>query len=181
MSSLGWRKRRCKRGHLRSPENLNKKARCIKCLHISDAKSRKKNRDRRRKYNEQWRKQHPGSNQTPERRKWFKQYRSTHLAERRAHEANRRAMLYSAGRWTAKEWCALLNFYGHMCLRCGYSERELINCGLKLVPDHVRPLVKGGRNTIENLQPLCHGQNGCNNVKGTRWVDYRSGNPVEFF
>ncbi len=42
----------------------------------------------------------------------------------------------------------------------------------KLVPDQIIPVVEGGLNHITNLQPLCHGRNGCNNKKGAKYFDF---------
>jgi hypothetical protein len=55
----------------------------------------------------------------------------------------------------------------------------LASLGLKLVPDHVLPLSKGGTSFILNIQPLCHAYAagtpaGCNNLKGAQFIDYRT-------
>jgi 5-methylcytosine-specific restriction endonuclease McrA len=39
-----------------------------------------------------------------------------------------------------------------------------------LTPDHVVPLIRGGRNDIANIQPLCFD---CNRQKHTDIADYR--------
>lgn len=92
----------------------------------------------------------------------------------RARRHTRRARLRGAeGSWTATEWNALLNKYGHRCLACGLGEVQLRCLRRKLVPDHVRAIADGGRNDIGNLQPLCHGRAGCNNHKGRKHIDYR--------
>jgi hypothetical protein len=69
--------------------------------------------------------------------------------------------------------------HGHRCLACGKHERTLRKIGRVLAPDHVVPLrwrgseLRGSRGLISNVQPLCHGLGGCNNVKGCTIVDYR--------
>jgi hypothetical protein len=75
----------------------------------------------------------------------------------------------AGGRFTVKQFKAL----GNVCLCCGRHETELAMLGLKLVPDHVIPVSKGGTNDISNIQPLCHGKDGCNNHKGAKFIDYR--------
>ena len=52
--------------------------------------------------------------------------------------------------------------YGKKCLCCG-SEK---NISL----DHIVPIKKGGKNTLDNLQPLCKS---CNSKKGVKVIDYR--------
>ena len=59
----------------------------------------------------------------------------------------RRALkLGNGGVYTAQEWRELCAHYNHTCLRCGKTEPEI-----KLTPDHVIPLSKGGRNDIANM------------------------------
>lgn len=102
-------------------------------------------------------------------RAWAKE----HPDKRLTHDRRRRARVAQAsGTFNTEQFRAL----GDVCLCCKRSENELILLGLRLVPDHVIPLVKGGSNYISNIQPLCHGRNGCNNHKGTKIVDYRSSN-----
>lgn len=65
--------------------------------------------------------------------------------------------------FTAREWLDLISSYNHTCLRCGCN-----NCELEA--DHIKPLSKGGSNSIDNIQPLCAK---CNNWKATQEIDYR--------
>jgi 5-methylcytosine-specific restriction endonuclease McrA len=71
---------------------------------------------------------------------------------------------YAGPHFTAREWLALLERYGGICLACGASEG--------LTVDHVIPLCLGGSNTIANVQPLC---DTCNNLKEAAVLDYRPG------
>ena len=57
--------------------------------------------------------------------------------------------------------------YEYTCLACRLQEPEI-----KLVPDHVVPIARGGANDIDNIQPLCES---CNKRKGAKTVDYRDG------
>ncbi len=52
--------------------------------------------------------------------------------------------------------------HGEICLCCG-SDKDI-------ALDHIIPITKGGKNKIENLQPLCKS---CNSKKGTKIKDYR--------
>ena len=75
--------------------------------------------------------------------------------------------------FTEKQWLELKAFYGNRCLGCGRNEEQLLSEGLKLVPDHVKALINGGSDSIDNIQPLCNGNDGCNNHKGQQYIDYR--------
>ncbi len=80
---------------------------------------------------------------------------------RRAHEKG------AEGSYTGNEWRELCRLYNHTCLACGRREPNI-----KLTPDHVIPLSKGGNNYITNIQPLCYS---CNSGKGNRTaIDYRN-------
>lgn len=67
------------------------------------------------------------------------------------------------GSFTSDEWSNLCKKYDSTCLRCGSQD--------KMTVDHVVPLVKGGTNYIENIQPLCRS---CNASKGAKVRDYRT-------
>jgi 5-methylcytosine-specific restriction endonuclease McrA len=77
----------------------------------------------------------------------------------------RRGRILGRGVFTRQEWEALKAKYNYTCLCCNKREPEI-----KLTPDHVIPLSRGGMNTIDNIQPLCRK---CNNVKSARIKDYR--------
>lgn len=82
---------------------------------------------------------------------------------RRLDEQIRRARLARVGgKVTKAEWLAMLERYGHKCLKCGSTER--------LTMDHVLPISRGGPNTIDNIQPLCLS---CNSSKFDKHIDYR--------
>lgn len=94
-------------------------------------------------------------------RVWRDQRRDVYHASQHAARARKRN---APGNYTAEQWQALCAYYGHRCLACGV--------GSPLSVDHVIPLVRGGANGIDNLQPLCRP---CNVRKGRRIIDYRGG------
>jgi 5-methylcytosine-specific restriction endonuclease McrA len=81
--------------------------------------------------------------------------------------AHRRRVLVSLSpdHWTPEQWETLKEACGRRCLCCGRGEPEV-----KLTPDHVIPVSRGGHNGIGNIQSLCFA---CNNKKQTRATDYR--------
>ena len=88
----------------------------------------------------------------------------------------RRRLAKQDGYFTDIQWRELLDVTGHKCLSCGVREQEAIyrfaGGGVKrgrLTPDHVIPVVKGGSDRIENIQPLCLP---CNLNKGTKTTKY---------
>jgi 5-methylcytosine-specific restriction endonuclease McrA len=104
-------------------------------------------------------------NKTPKRQAYYRAYNKTPKwqAYRRAANHKRRArVLGNGGSWKPAEFAALCAKYRQRCLRCGKRR--------KLTPDHIKPVCRGGRNTIGNLQPLCLS---CNCSKNARTIDYR--------
>jgi len=84
----------------------------------------------------------------------------------RVASKNRKALKRNAkGTFKTNERISLKDHFNYTCLMCGKSEPEI-----KLTVDHVLPLSKGGSNSIENIQPLCHS---CNSSKKARYLDFR--------
>lgn len=136
-------------------------------------KYREENKEKVNEYLRKWREENK-EKASEYSRKWYEEnkehVRKRSLAwseknpdKRRAIAHARRAREMNAeGRFTDDEFTALCESYGNKCLRCG--------CEGKLTADHVVPLVAGGTNKIDNIQPLCKS---CNSSKGTKIVDYR--------
>ena len=80
----------------------------------------------------------------------------------RQHRRERR-VLANGGLHSLGEWETLKAQYNWTCLSCKRSEPEI-----KLTKDHIIPILKGGSNNIENIQPLCRS---CNTKKGTKIVN----------
>lgn len=80
------------------------------------------------------------------------------------HRNNKRRALQrkAEGSYTKEEFETLCQHYGNICLCCGKKK--------KLTVDHIIPLSKGGKNSIDNIQPLCLT---CNKKKATKTIDYR--------
>lgn len=99
-------------------------------------------------------------------RKRYAENREEELQQARVRNSKRRArILGNGGEITKEEWGWLKEFYNFTCLCCGKREPEI-----KLTLDHVKPLAIGGKNVIQNAQPLCQP---CNSSKHNKHIDYR--------
>ena len=83
----------------------------------------------------------------------------------------RAAQLGLTEHFTDSEWESLLSMYKN-CPCCGNSFDDV-----RPTADHVLPLVRGGGNAIDNIQPLC---GKCNARKHDKHIDYRHGTPVHY-
>jgi len=88
-----------------------------------------------------------------------KQYRVTINSKRRASK------LGNGGLHTIQQWEELKKSCFYMCLCCKRVEPQV-----KLEADHIIPLLKGGSDNIENIQPLCRS---CNATKHTKTIKYK--------
>jgi 5-methylcytosine-specific restriction endonuclease McrA len=78
----------------------------------------------------------------------------------------KRARRYGArGSHSLRQWRELKARFGHRCLGCGVAEPVVV-----LTRDHVTPLIAGGRDSVDNLQPLCEA---CNGEKGCSFRELR--------
>ena len=115
----------------------------------SQKKYYQKNREKIQKINKEWR------------NKNLKRVRELHIF----YKKRRRAMKANAeGTHTLGEWKLLKKQYGYRCPCCGKKEPKI-----KLTEDHIIPLIKGGSDYIENIQPLCRS---CNSIKYTKIIKY---------
>jgi hypothetical protein len=85
---------------------------------------------------------------------------------RKKHQ-ERIARKYGAeGGHTQGDWETLKAQYNWICPCCKKSEPEI-----KLTEDHIIPLIKGGSDNIENIQPLC---GKCNSIKGAKIINFNT-------
>ncbi len=83
-----------------------------------------------------------------------------------AKDRKERIAANGGGRISQSRWKALCEKYDNRCLCCGGKGDYTT-----LVKDHVTPVVQGGSNTIDNIQPLCKK---CNNIKADKYIDFRT-------
>lgn len=65
--------------------------------------------------------------------------------------------------YSFEDWKNLKKKHNYECLGCNRKEPEI-----KLTVDHIIPISKGGKNSLDNIQPLC---GSCNSRKNnnTKW------------
>lgn len=91
-------------------------------------------------------------------------YRDKNRKRRMEYSRQRRDRVrQNGGNFTQKEWNQLCENHQFKCVKCGRND-------LKLTVDHVVPIIRGGNNTIDNIQPLCLK---CNLQKQSKVADYR--------
>lgn len=79
--------------------------------------------------------------------------------------SRRRALKRNAtGTHTEDDWENLKKEYNYICPSCFEKEPNIT-----LTEDHITPLIKGGNDNIENIQPLCRS---CNCKKNTKIIKY---------
>ena len=80
----------------------------------------------------------------------------------------KRSRVAHCGTHSEDAWQSMLAGLNHKCASCA--------CGGRLTRDHILPLVCGGTDLIENIQPLC---GSCNCRKWTKFINYLP--PLQFF
>lgn len=86
-----------------------------------------------------------------EKRRW--EYQDRRMANDAEHAKVTRAMRYD-----------VLRRDGFKCVRCGRGRED----GVKLHVDHIVPVSRGGKSTMDNLQTLCED---CNCGKGNKYLE----------
>lgn len=141
------------------PSGFGKRKCCSKSCSNINMTGRKLSEEHKRKMGENYRgEKHPnwkGGITLGENRKEY--YRKKTL-ERIARKA------CAEGSHTLGEWQTLKAQYNWTCPCCNRKEPEI-----KLTEDHIIPLIKGGSDNIENIQPLCLS---CNGRKSTKIIKF---------
>jgi 5-methylcytosine-specific restriction endonuclease McrA len=111
------------------------------------------------------------SNHKPERKiylqEWIKNHPENMKIIRKRAKAKRRGV---EGSYTLNEWENLKIQYGYSCPSCFRHEPQI-----ELHADHIIPIIKGGSNYIENIQPLCKS---CNSSKYTKIIRFNIPNEI---
>lgn len=132
---------------------------CKECEKARRKKYVSDNRDEVYRKNGDWRRRNPEKNRVRLTR-WCRNNK-----DKRIHAArNRKATIKSKNELLPGEWEAMVEACGNVCIAPGCTNSPVVK-------DHVKPLSKGGRHHISNLQPLCRS---CNGSKHTKEVDYRT-------
>lgn len=116
--------------------------------------------------------------QTEAHKKQSKSYhaRPDILNRYRVHASNRRAReMALEATLTIAQWTRCLEHFESRCAVC-HRPQGLWHF---LAADHWIPVTKGGGTTANNIAPLCHGMDGCNNSKCNRepqeWLEWKFG------
>ena len=145
------------------------RARQWRLNHLDHVKATKQtyylnNRERIANYKRRWQERHH------ERLlQYYRNHYQVHKSDYLTYMKHRRRIVRSRGPFTKYkrryEWLSMLEYFDYRCLRCQKSGTYDT-----LVVDHIRPISRGGTNTLNNIQPLC---DPCNRWKGRRIISYR--------
>jgi 5-methylcytosine-specific restriction endonuclease McrA len=143
--------------------SIDKQMKSGRCSYCKDCRNNyaEKNRGKIIENKRTWQQKNPGKVY-----QYIQRFLRKHPGKRVEYRHTRRAREMGVGEmFTAEEWQSLKEYYNYTCLCCKRREPEI-----KLSPDHVKPLARGGSNLIGNIQPLCES---CNQKKHAKHIDYR--------
>lgn len=129
---------------------------------------RKNNKEKRDEYQREYRQKNVDSIAEQKR-----EYRQNNLVKSRIAESRRRARKRNLpDTFTHDQWLECLEYFNHCCAVCERQLNDLFG-EHKAAMDHWKPLSsKECTGTVpENIVPLCHGIDGCNNSKGSKLPD----------
>ena len=86
---------------------------------------------------------------------------ATRHKNKRIYRERRRNRRRSTDGYTLSEWNEIKTFYG-CCVCCGKTT--------DISADHVIPAAIGGKDSADNIQPLCRP---CNSLKSAQHIDFR--------
>lgn len=66
--------------------------------------------------------------------------------------------------FSLEDWQQALDYFHGCCAVCGRQGKDLFG-EIQITIDHWIPMSQGGRNTPDNIIPLCYGNGGCNSTK----------------
>jgi len=137
---------------------------CKECRKIYHTHYYKNNKDKITDYNKRFNLENPEyvKKYTQDNKEWAskrtKEYRKTHLEERRINNQRYRAKkLELTHTLTQQQWESIKQLFNNKCCYCG---REI-----KLTQEHFIPITKYGEYTINNIIPCC---SSCNSSKGPK-------------
>lgn len=80
------------------------------------------------------------------------------------YQSRKRANDREHAKVTQKMRYDVLHRDGFRCVKCGRSKED----GVKLHIDHIKPISRGGKSKMSNLQTLCED---CNMGKGNKYIE----------
>lgn len=141
-------------------EKYGKSTQCRSCKTKYSSEYYHEHQEYLRELRRKWTRTHP---------EYQKEYNKKHADKLRPKwvviSAARRSRIKGDGHtYRLSQWIKIREYYSPTgkCLACKKKH--------KLTVDHVIPVIRGGKNSVENLQPLCQR---CNSVKGIMIIDYR--------